>query len=405
MSLLSTEEQVKRSAKQDLYESPDYYLLDELLTEEHKLVRSSVREYVKKEISPIIEEYAQKSQFPRHLVKSLGEIGAFGPTIPVEYGGGGMDYIAYGIIMQELERGDSGIRSTASVQGSLVMYPIYAYGSEEQRRKYLPKLGSGEWLGCFGLTEPDFGSNPSGMITNIKDAGDHYILNGAKMWISNAPFADLAVVWAKDEQGIIRGMVVERGMEGFSTPETHNKWSLRASATGELVFDNVKVPKENVFPNVQGLKGPLGCLNQARYGIAWGALGAAMDCYDTALRYSKERIQFDKPIGAFQLQQKKLAEMISEITKGQLLVWRLGVLKSENRATAAQISMAKRNSVETALNIAREARQMLGGMGITGEYPIMRHMMNLESVVTYEGTHDIHLLITGMDVTGFNAFK
>lgn len=405
MSLLSTEEQVKRSAKQDLYESPDYYLLDELLTEEHKLVRSSVREYVKKEISPIIEEYAQKAQFPRHLVKSLGEIGAFGPTIPVEYGGGGMDYIAYGIIMQELERGDSGIRSTASVQGSLVMYPIYAYGSEEQRRKYLPKLGSGEWLGCFGLTEPDFGSNPSGMITNIKDAGDHYILNGAKMWISNAPFADIAVVWAKDEQGIIRGMVVERGMEGFSTPETHNKWSLRASATGELVFDNVKVPKENVFPNVQGLKGPLGCLNQARYGIAWGALGAAMDCYDTALRYSKERIQFDKPIGAFQLQQKKLAEMISEITKGQLLVWRLGVLKSENRATAAQISMAKRNSVETALNIAREARQMLGGMGITGEYPIMRHMMNLESVVTYEGTHDIHLLITGMDVTGFNAFK
>lgn len=405
MSLLSTEEQVKRSAKQDLYESPDYYLLDELLTEEHKLVRSSVREYVKKEISPIIEEYAQKAQFPRHLVKSLGEIGAFGPTIPVEYGGGGMDYIAYGIIMQELERGDSGIRSTASVQGSLVMYPIYAYGSEEQRRKYLPKLASGEWLGCFGLTEPDFGSNPSGMITNIKDAGDHYILNGAKMWISNAPFADIAVVWAKDEQGIIRGMVVERGMEGFSTPETHNKWSLRASATGELVFDNVKVPKENVFPNVQGLKGPLGCLNQARYGIAWGALGAAMDCYDTALRYSKERIQFDKPIGAFQLQQKKLAEMISEITKGQLLVWRLGVLKSENRATAAQISMAKRNSVETALNIAREARQMLGGMGITGEYPIMRHMMNLESVVTYEGTHDIHLLITGMDVTGFNAFK
>jgi glutaryl-CoA dehydrogenase len=339
------------------------------------------------------------------LIKGLGEIGAFGPTIPVEYGGGGMDYISYGLIMQEVERGDSGVRSTASVQGSLVMFPIYAYGSEEQRRKYLPKLATGEFMGCFGLTEPNHGSNPSGMLTNYKDAGDHVILNGAKMWISNAPFADIAVVWAKGEDGKIRGLIVERGMEGFSTPETHNKWSLRASATGELVFDNVKVPKENILPNVEGLKGPLGCLNQARYGIAWGALGAAMDCYDTALRYSKERIQFDRPIGGFQLQQKKLAEMITEITKGQLLNWRLGVLKSEDRASAAQISMAKRNSVEVALNTAREARQMLGGMGITGEYPIMRHMMNLESVVTYEGTHDIHLLITGMDVTGLNAFK
>ncbi len=392
-------------AKTDLFESPDYYVLDELLTEEHKLVRASVREFVKKEVSPIIEDYAQRAEFPKQLVKGLGEIGAFGPTIPTQYGGGGMDYISYGLIMQEVERGDSGIRSTASVQGSLVMYPIYAYGSEEQRTKYLPKLATGEWMGCFGLTEPDHGSNPNGMLTNIKDMGDYYLLNGAKMWISNAPFAQVAVVWAKDEQGIIRGVIVERGMEGFSTPETHGKWSLRASATGELVFDNVKVPKANLLPNVQGLKGPLGCLNQARYGIAWGALGAAMDCYDTALRYSKERVQFDRPIGGFQLQQKKLAEMITEITKGQLLVWRLGVLKNENRATAAQISMAKRNSVETAMNIAREARQMLGGMGITGEYPIMRHMMNLESVVTYEGTHDIHLLITGMDVTGLNAFK
>jgi glutaryl-CoA dehydrogenase len=392
-------------AKTDLFESPDYYLLDELLTEEHKLIRNSVREYVKKEVTPIIEDYAQRAEFPKHLIKGLGEIGAFGPTIPTEYGGGGLDYISYGLIMQEVERGDSGIRSTASVQGSLVMYPIYAYGSEEQRRKYLPKLATGEYMGCFGLTEPNHGSNPSGMLTNYKDAGDHVILNGAKMWISNAPFADIAVVWAKGEDGKIRGLIVERGMEGFSTPETHNKWSLRASATGELVFDNVKVPKENILPNVEGLKGPLGCLNQARYGIAWGALGAAMDCYDTALRYSKERIQFDRPIGGFQLQQKKLAEMITDITKAQLLVWRLGVLKSENRATAAQISMAKRNSVEIALNISREARQMLGGMGITGEYPIMRHMMNLESVVTYEGTHDIHLLITGMDVTGLNAFK
>ena len=391
--------------KTDLYESPDYYLLDELLTDEHKLIRSTVRDWVKKELSPIIESYAQKAEFPKHLIKGLAEIGAFGPTIPVDYGGAGLDYLAYGIIMQEIERGDSGIRSTSSVQGSLVMYPIYAYGSEKQRKKYLPKLASGEIIGCFGLTEPDHGSNPGGMTTNFKDAGDHYVLNGAKMWISNAPFADIAVVWAKNETGKIKGLIVERGMEGFTTPETHGKWSLRASATGELVFDNVKVPKENLLPNASGLKGPLGCLNQARYGIAWGALGAAMDCYDTALRYAKERHQFGKPIAAFQLQQKKLAEMITEITKGQLLVWRLATLKNENRATAAQISMAKRNSVEIAINIAREARQILGGMGITGEYSIMRHMMNLESVITYEGTHDIHLLITGMDITGEEAFK
>lgn len=389
----------------DQFESPDYYLLDELLTDEHKLIRNTVREWVKKEVSPIIEDYAQRAEFPQQLLKGLAEIGAFGPTIPEQYGGMGLDYTAYGIIMQEIERGDSGIRSTASVQGSLVMYPIYTYGSEEQKTKYLPKLATGELMGCFGLTEPDHGSDPGGMTANFKDAGDHYILNGAKMWISNAPFADIAIVWAKNPEGKVQGLIVERGMDGFSTPETHNKWSLRASSTGELVFDNVKVPKENLLPNVIGLKGPLGCLNQARYGIAWGAIGAAMDCYDTALRYSKERKQFGKPIAAFQLQQKKLAEMITEITKAQLLVWRLGILKSENRATPAQISMAKRNSVATALNIAREARQMLGGMGITGEYPIMRHMMNLESVITYEGTHDIHLLITGMDITGEEAFK
>jgi glutaryl-CoA dehydrogenase len=392
-------------AKTDLFESPDYYLVDELLTDEHKLIRQSVRDWVKKEVSPIIEDYAQRAEFPKQLLKGLAEIGAFGPTIPAEYGGAGLDYISYGIIMQEIERGDSGIRSTASVQGSLVMYPIYAYGSEEQRKKYLPKLATGELMGCFGLTEPDHGSDPGGMTTNFKEARDHYLLNGAKMWISNAPFADIAIVWAKNEAGKIQGLIVERGLEGFTTPETHNKWSLRASATGELVFDNVKVPKENLLPNVTGLKGPLGCLNQARYGIAWGAIGAAMDCYDTALRYSKERRQFNKPIAAFQLQQKKLAEMITEITKAQLLVWRLGTLKNENRATPSQISMSKRNSVETAINIAREARQMLGGMGITGEYPIMRHMMNLESVITYEGTHDIHLLITGYDITGEEAFK
>ena len=401
----TTEKEFQKSSKKDLYQAPDYFLIDELLTEEHKLIRDSVRDWVKKEVSPIIEDYAQQAQFPKHLLKGLAEIGAFGPTIPSEYGGAGLDYISYGLMMQEIERGDSGIRSTASVQGSLVMYPINAYGSEEQKKKYLPKLATGEWMGCFGLTEPDYGSDPSSMVTNFKDMGDHYLLNGAKMWISNSPFAQVAIVWAKNENGEIHGLIVERGMEGYSTPETHGKWSLRASSTGELVFDNVKVPKDNIIPNVKGLKGPLGCLNQARYGIAWGALGAAMDCYDTALRYSKERKQFGKPIGGFQLQQKKLAEMITEITKGQLLVWRLGVLKNENRATPAQISMAKRNSVETALNVAREARQILGGMGITGEYPIMRHMMNLESVVTYEGTHDIHLLITGMDITGLNAFE
>jgi len=396
---------IRRSSKKDLYEAPDYYLLDDLLSQEHKLIRDSVRSWVKKEVSPIIEDFAQKALFPNHLIPGLAEIGAFGPTIPTTYGGAGLDYISYGLIMQEIERGDSGIRSTASVQGSLVMYPIYTYGSEEQKMYYLPKLASGKFMGCFGLTEPDHGSDPSSMITSIKDMGDYYLLNGAKMWLSNSPFADIAIVWAKDEEGIIRGLIVEKGMEGFSAPEIHGKWSLRASASGELVFDNVKVPKKNILPNVKGLKGPLGCLNQARYGIAWGALGAAMDCYDTALRYSKERIQFGRPIGGFQLQQKKLAEMITEITKGQLLVWRLGVLINENRASPAQISMAKRNSVETAINIAREARQILGGMGVTGEYPVMRHMMNLESVVTYEGTHDIHLLITGMDITGLNAFE
>ena len=391
--------------KPDLFEAPDYYNLDELLTEEHKLVRDAAREWVKRDVSPIIEEYAQKAEFPSQIVKGLAEIGAFGPYIPEEYGGAGLDQISYGLIMQEIERGDSGVRSTASVQSSLVMYPIWKYGNEEQRQKYLPKLASGEWIGSFGLTEPDHGSNPGGMTTNFKDMGDHYLLNGAKMWISNSPFCNIAVVWAKNEEGRIHGLIVERGMEGFSTPETHNKWSLRASATGELIFDNVKVPKENLLPNKSGLGAPLGCLDSARFGIAWGAIGAAMDCYDTALRYSKERMQFDKPIGQFQLQQKKLAEMITEITKAQLLAWRLGVMREAGTATSAQISMAKRNNVDMALTIARDARQMLGGMGISGEYSIMRHMMNLESVVTYEGTHDIHLLITGLDITGLNAFK
>ncbi len=390
---------------QDLFKHPDYYLVDELLSDEHKLVRDATREWVKREVSPIIEEVAQKAEFPMHILKGLAEIGAFGPFIPEEYGGPGLDYISYGVMMQELERGDSGIRSTSSVQSSLVMFPIWKFGSEEQKQKYLPKLATGELIGCFGLTEPNHGSNPAGMETKFVDKGDYYLLNGAKMWISNAPFADIAIVWAKNEAGRIKGLIVERGMEGFSTPETHNKWSLRTSATGELIFQDVKVPKENLLPGADGLRGPLTCLDSARYGIAWGAVGAAMDAYDTALRYAKERTQFGKPIASFQLQQKKLAEMITEITKAQLLAWRLGTLRNEGRATPAQISMAKRNNVAMALNVVREARQILGAMGITGEYPIMRHMMNLESVITYEGTHDIHLLITGYDITGIPAFK
>ena len=391
--------------KPDLFEAPDYYKVDDLLTDEHKLIRDSVRDWVKKSVSPIIEEYAQKAKFPNHLLKELAEIGAFGPNIPVEYGGSGLDEISAGLIMQEIERGDSGIRSTASVQSSLVMGPIFNYGTEEQKKRFLPKLAAGELIGCFGLTEPDHGSNPGGMTTNYKDCGDHFLLNGAKLWISNSPFADIAIVWAKNEEGRIHGLIVERGVEGFTTPETHNKWSLRASATGELIFNDVKVPKNNLMPNKSGLGAPLKCLDSARYGIAWGAIGAAMDCYDTALKYSKERSQFGKPIGGFQLQQKKLSEMVTEITKAQLLAWRLGTLKNEGKATTAQISMAKRNNVEMAIKVAREARQVLGGMGITGDYPIMRHMMNLESVITYEGTHDIHLLITGLDITGINAFK
>lgn len=389
----------------DEFDAPDFYNVDALLSDEHKLIRDAVRGFVKKEISPFIEDWAAHNHFPYEMVKKFGEVGAFGPTIPEGYGGGGLDHIAYGLIMQEIERGDSGMRSIASVQGSLVMYPIYAYGSEAQRKKYLPKLGSGEWLGCFGLTEPNHGSNPAGMETHFKDMGDHYLLNGAKMWISNAPKADVAVVWAKNEVGRIHGLIVERGMEGFTTPETHGKWSLRASATGELVFSDVKVPKENLLPNKSGLGAPLGCLDKARYGIAWGAIGAAMDCYDAARRYALEREQFGKPIAGFQLTQKKLAEMLTEITKAQLLNWKLGKMMDEGEATTAHISLAKRNGVEVALNVAREARQIHGGMGITGEYPMMRHMMNLESVVTYEGTHDIHLLIMGAEITGIPAFS
>ena len=396
---------IYKSSKTDLYKAPDYYILDDLLTDEHKLIRESVRAWVSKEVVPIIESCAEQNICPLYLYKQMGELGALGPSLPEKYGCGGMDEISYGIIMQELERGDSGIRSMASVQGSLVMYPISRYASEVQKEKYLPLLAKGEIIGCFGLTEPDFGSDPGGMVSNIKDDGDAYILNGAKMWITNSPIADIAVVWAKDETERVRGMILEKGMEGFSAPEIKGKWSLRASITGELVFDNVRVPKENVFADIIGLKGPLSCLSKARYGISWGAIGAAMDCYDAALRYSQERIQFGKPIGQFQLTQKKLAEMITEITKAQLLTWRLGTLANEGRVTPAQISMAKRNNVMMALQIAREARQIHGGMGITNEYPMMRHMMNLETVLTYEGTHDVHLLITGHDVTGLSAFS
>lgn len=388
-----------------MYTPPDYYLTDELISDEHKIVRTAVREWVNRSVKPIIEDAAQTHSFPMHLIKEMGEIGAFGPYIPEKYGGAGMDQMAYGIIMTELERGDSAIRSAASVQSSLVMYPIYTFGDEDQRMKYLPKLATGEYIGAFGLTEPNHGSDPGSMLTRFVDKGDHLLLNGSKMWITNAPIADVAVVWAKDEAGTVRGLVVEKGMDGFTAPETKGKWSLRASSTGELVFDNVKVPKENLLPNVKGLKGPLMCLNSARYGIAWGVIGAAIDCYDAALKYALERKQFGKPIASYQLQQKKLAEMLTEITKAQLLVWRLGVLRNENRATPAQISMAKRNNVEMALKIARESRQILGAMGISGDFPMMRHMMNLESVITYEGTHDIHLLITGMDVTGISAFE
>lgn len=386
------------------YTPPDYFHLDDLLTDEHKIVRSAIRDWVTRSVVPVIDEAAHQHHFPRHFFKELGELGAFGPFIPEEYGGAGMDHIAYGVIMTELERGDSGIRSAASVQTSLVMYPIFEFGTEEQRKKYLPKLATGELIGCFGLTEPNHGSDPGSMETKIKDMGDHYLLNGAKMWITNSSIADVGVVWAKDETGVVRGVIVEKGMPGFTAPETHHKWSLRASVTGEMVFEDVKIPKENIFPTIRGLKGPLMCLNSARYGIAWGAVGAAIDCYNTALHYALERKQFNKPIASFQLQQKKLAEMLTEITKSQLLVWRLGMLKNAGKVTPAQISMAKRNNVEMALHIARESRQVLGAMGITGDFPIMRHMMNLESVITYEGTHDVHLLITGADITGISAF-
>ena len=391
--------------KIDDFVSPDFYIVDDLLTDEHKLVRSATRDFVKKEISPYIESWAEEAHFPMTLIPKMASVGAFGSYIPVEYGGAGLDYISYGLMMQEIERGDSAMRSTASVQSSLVMYPIYQFGTEDQRQKYLPKLATGEILGCFGLTEPNHGSNPGGMASRFEDKGDHYLLNGSKMWITHAPLADIAIVWARDEHRRVHGLIVERGMEGFSTPETKGKWSLRASCTGELVFDNVKVPKSNILPGKSGLGAPLSCLDSARYGIAWGAIGSAMDCYEIARKYSLQRHQFNKPLAAFQLTQKKLSEMLTEITKAQLINWRLGTLMNQHRASSAQISMAKRNSVEVATEIVKTSRQMLGAMGITQEFAVMRHMMNLESVITYEGTHDIHLLILGQEITGHSAFQ
>jgi len=384
----------------------DYYNLDDVLGDEYLLIRAATRAFIEKDIAPVMDSYAQAHEPIPDLMRKLGDIGALGPFIPTEYGGAGLDYMAYGLIMQELEAGDSAIRSAASVQSSLVMFPIYTFGSEEQKRKYLPLLGKGEYIGAFGLTEPNHGSDPAHMETKLLRDGTNkgYILTGTKMWITNAPICDVAVVWAKDEAGKVRGVIVERQDAGFSTPEIANKWSLRASLTGELVFDQVHITEDRLLPGVSSMRGPLSCLNSARYGIAWGAIGAAIDCYRIALQYALERKQFGKAIASFQLQQKKLAEMLTEITKAQLLVWRLGQLRITNKATPQQISMAKRNNVYMALQVARDARQLLGAMGIVGDYPIMRHMMNLESVITYEGTHDIHLLITGQDITGISAF-
>ncbi len=383
----------------------DYLGISEYFSDEELMVQNTARSFVEKEVMPIIEEFYKKGEFPSQLISKFAELGFFGVNIPEKYGCSGMSNIAYGLICQELERADSGVRSFASVQGSLVMYPIYEYGSEEQKMHWLPKLANGEKIGCFGLTEPNFGSNPSGMLTNAKKTDGGYILNGSKMWITNGTIADIAIVWAKDDSGDIRGFIVEKDFKGFSAPVMHGKWSLRASVTSELVFENVFVPDSHILPNVKGLKGPLGCLTQARYGIGWGAIGAAMNLYDVALDYSKDRIQFDKPIAAFQMTQEKLVWMLNEITKGQLLALHVGKNKDNGTMKHTQVSMIKRNNVEVARECAKIARGILGGNGITSDYPIMRHMMNIESVYTYEGTHEMHTLILGHDITGIQAFK
>lgn len=385
----------------------DYFNLDSQFTEEELMVRSMVRGFVQEQVLPVIEDAYEQGVYPTQLIKAMGELGMYGANLPEEYGCAGMNSTAYGLVMQELEAGDSGVRSFASVQGSLVMYPIFAFGTEEQKRKWLPEMAKGNKIGCFGLTEPDFGSNPGGMVTRAERTKYGWKLNGAKMWITNGTIADVAVVWAKtgDDSRSIRGFLVEKGTAGFSAPEIKRKHSLRASITSELIFEDCEIPEENILPKVEGLRGPLSCLNQARYGIAWGAVGSAMATYNAALEYSLSRIQFDRPIAGFQLTQKKLADMITEITKGQMMSLHLGRLKDQGKVTPSHISMAKRNNVAMALETARTARTILGANGISGEYPVMRHMNNLESVLTYEGTHDIHTLIIGNEVTGIQAFK
>lgn len=385
------------------FKGADYYQIDDLLSEEERLVRDTVRDWVEENYLPIVGKHFRDGTFPAEVIPQLGEMGLLGPTIE-GYDCAGMNSVSYGLICQELERGDSGLRSFASVQSSLVMFPIYAYGTEAQKSHWLPQLASGKKIGCFGLTEPDYGSNPGGMITRARKTENGYVLNGSKMWITNGSVADIAVIWAKDDEGEIRGFLVETDRPGFKAIDIEGKFSLRASVTSELVMENCEIPAENMFPEIKGLKGPLSCLSQARFGIAWGALGAAMACYDTALNYSKTRIQFDKPIGSFQLVQQKLVHMITEITKGQLLALRLGQLKDNGKMKHPQISMAKMNNVRAALDISRMAREVLGANGIADEYPIMRHMTNLESVYTYEGTHDIHLMTVGRDITGLAAF-
>ncbi|GAB4300229.1 MAG: acyl-CoA dehydrogenase family protein [Ignavibacteriaceae bacterium] len=381
----------------------DFYNIDSLFTEEELLIRDSVREFVSEQIIPIIEKHAREGKFPVHLISKMGELGFLGANFPTEFGGAGMNNVAYGLMMQELERGDSGIRSFVSVQGGLVMYPIYTFGSEDQKKKWLPALASGDKVGCFGLTEPDYGSNPAGMVTKADKTDGGYLLNGAKMWITNGTIADVAVVWAK-LNGVIRGFLVEKGFKGFSAPEMKGKHSLRASVTSELIFDNVFIPEENILPKTEGLKNPLMCLNQARYGIAWGVVGSMMECYTTALNYARSRVQFSKPIAAYQMTQEKLVHMVTEITKAQLLCIQLGRMKDNNTLKHTHVSLAKRNNCEKALEIARMAREILGANGILDEYPVMRHAANLESVKTYEGTHEMHTLIIGEAITGYSAF-